>query len=116
MGQAVDPAAAVSKGAGAQPFPTPPAAFPGDSLGVRAFPLNSKAWIHAILYGSNAAAQKLRVVSPLLHDNVTGLTFIPPENPAAFLLPTEAGIELSPVDVITFQGPAAAATTMTAGP
>jgi hypothetical protein len=115
MGHAVDTVAAFATGAGAQAFPTALAPFPGDSLGVRAFPHTHKAWIHSILYASNAAGQKLRVVSPLLHDNVTGLTFIPPENPAAFLLPTEAGIELSPVDVITFQGSAAAATTITGG-
>jgi hypothetical protein len=115
MGHAVDTVAAFSTQAGAGAFPIALAAFPGDTLGVRAFPHTAKAWIHAILYGSNAAGQKLRVVSPLLHDNVTGLTFIPPENPAAFLLPTEAGIELSPVDVITFQGSCGAATTITGG-
>jgi len=115
MGRAVDTVLAFSTQAGASAFPTALAATTGDSLGVRAFPQSAKAWIHAVLYGTNAAGQKARIASPLMHDNVTGLTFQPPENPAAFLLPREVGVELSPVDVIAAFGQCGAATTITMG-
>lgn len=79
MGRAVDTIGAFSTQAGAGAFPQTLAAVPGDSLIVRGVRGESKARIMAFITQSNAAAQKFRVLSPLLHDNVTGLTWIPPE-------------------------------------
>lgn len=115
MGYAVDTVLAFSTQAAASAFPTALAATAGDSLVVRGTVGESVGNIEAILYGSNAAGQKMRVVSPLLHDNVTGLTFIPPENPAVFLIPPETSVEVKELDTLTVQGSCAAATTITAG-
>lgn len=114
MGHAVDTVLAFSTQAGASAFPTLLAAAPGDSLGVRAFPQTSKAWAHSLIY-SAGGGQQFRIQSPLLHDNVSGLTFQPGEVPSLFMLPPEAGIELSPVDVLQLSGACAGATTITAG-
>lgn len=115
MGYAVDTVLAFSTQAGASAFPTALAAVAGDSLVVRGTKGESVGHLEAVLYGSNAAGQKARVVSPLLHDNVTGLTFIPPENPAAFLIPPETSVELKELDTLTAQGSCGAATTITMG-
>lgn len=113
MGRAVDTVGCFATGAGAQAFPTALAAFPGDSLIVRGTRGESKARLMAFLYQSNAAAQQYRVISPLLHDNVTGFTAVPGENPTLFSVPSESYIELNEQDTITVQGSAAAATTIT---
>lgn len=115
MGYAIDTVACFSTQAGASAFPTALAAFPGDSLVVRGTRGESKAHLEALIYASNAAGQQVRVTSPLLHDNVTGLTFFPGENPMLFGIPLEASVELNEQDTLTVQGSCGAATTITAG-
>lgn len=113
MGRAVDTIGVFSTQAGAGAFPQALAAVPGDSLVIRGTRAESKARLMALLYQSNASAQQFRVISPLLHDNVTGLTIVPGENPTQFSLPSESFVELNEQDTISFQGSCGAATTIT---
>ena len=115
MGLAVDTVLAFSTQAGASAFPTALAATTGDSLLVRGTVGDTKAHLEGLIVASNAAGQKFRITSPLLHDNVTGLTFQPGENPAPFLLPVETEVELNELDTISAFGQCGAATTITMG-
>lgn len=115
MGMAIDTVLAFSTQAGAAAFPTALAATTGDSLLVRATVGETKAHMQAAIFASNAGGMKFRIASPLLHDNVTGLTFQPGENPAPFLLPFESSVELSELDTLNVFGQCGAATTITAG-
>lgn len=79
----------------------------GDSLSVRSF--DNPAWaslMGAFLQGSGT--RQLRILSPRLHDNVSGLTWTSAESPAEFLLPPEIGQRLYSVDALTVQMDAAA--------
>lgn len=114
MGLAVDTVLAFSTQAGAGAFPVALAAAPGDSLVVRSTNGNSKGHLDAFICASNAAGQKFRLASPLLHDNVTGLTVVANENPANFLVPAEIQIDVSSQDTLSVFGACAAATTITA--
>lgn len=79
----------------------------GDSLGVRSF--DSPGWAKleaAFLQGSGT--RQLRISSPRMHDNVTGLTFQSAESPAEFLLPRDVGEPLYSADVLSVQMDAAA--------
>ena len=79
----------------------------GDSLSVRSF--DRPAWarlLAATLQGSGT--RRLRVVSPRMHDNVTGLNWQTSESPSEFLLPSEVGQELYSVDALGVQMDAAA--------
>jgi hypothetical protein len=115
MGYAVDTIGAFSTQAGVGAFPQNLAAFPGDSLIIRGTRGETKGKLMAAVFASNAGGNKFRIVSPLLHDNVTGLTFAPGENPALFALPSESSVELNELDTLTVQGQSGAATTITAG-
>lgn len=115
MGRAVDTVLAFNTQAGAGAFPIGLAAAGNDSLTIRGTKGESKARIMAFITQASAAGQKFRVVSPLLHDNVTGLTWIAPDNPGLFLVPSEASVEVNELDTLTVQGSTAAAFTITAG-
>lgn len=114
MGAAIDTVLAFSTQAAASAFPTALAPATGDSLTVRNFQLTDKAQTEAVLY-SAGGGQKVRIASPRLHDNVTGLTWEPAEDPAAFLLPQDANIALASGDTLSMFGGIAAAGTITAG-
>lgn len=115
MGRAVDTVLAFSTQAGAGAFPVALAAAAGDSLQVRGTKKDTQARLLSMITGSNAAGQKFRLISPLLHDNVTGLTFLPPDNPGLELIPAYEAVELNELDNLTVQGACGAATTITAG-
>src|SRR5260370_19188088 len=115
MGMAIDTVLAFNTQAGAGAFPITLAAAAGDNLRVRSFREASKAYLETFVVQSNAVAQKFRITSALLHDNVTGLTFLPPENPAGFLTGRVVDIELQSQDTLLVQGSCAAAYTITAG-
>lgn len=115
MGRAIDTVLAFSTQAAAAGFPTALAATTGDSLSVRSFDRNKDAFLQSVIYASNAAGQKARVQSPLLHDNVTGLTWQPGEVPSQWMLPPEAAVELRPIDTLAAFGQCGAATTITMG-
>lgn len=114
-GRAVDTVLCFSTQAGAAGFPTALAATGGDSLTVRGTVAESKAKLMAFITQSDAAGNKFRITSPLLHDNVTGLTWVAPENPAQFLIPEYVGVELNEQDTLLVSGQCGAATTITAG-
>jgi hypothetical protein len=86
----------------------------GDSLGIRSF--DEPAWAKleaAFIQGS--AAQQARILSPRMHDNVTGLTFEPKESPSEFVLPQGIGEPMYSSDTLTVQMNAAASSdTLTA--
>ena len=98
----------------ASPFPTALAAAPGDSLSIRNFAIGQAASLEALLYNAGGN-QRVRVVSPNLHDNQTGLTFEPLEAPAQFLLAGPFQVGLQANDQLTVQGGIAAAGTIAAG-
>jgi hypothetical protein len=114
MGKAIDTVLAFSTQAGAGAFPIALAGAGSDSLTIRSFNRDKKAILQQVVY-SAGGAQKLRIISPLLHDNVTGLTFQPSETPSQFIVPPGATIDLAPMDTLTVQGACAGATTITAG-
>lgn len=75
----------------------------GDSLTVRNFPqAAAKAFLHALAVQSATKGQ-LRIISPLTHDNVTGLTYSYSETPAPFLFPRENLLQLQPQDALVVQ-------------
>jgi hypothetical protein len=109
---AIDTIGVFSTQGAASPFPTALAAIPGDSLSVRNFPAGQYAQIEALIY-SAGGGQRVRVVSPNLHDNQTGLTFEPAEVPAQFLVPQDASVALQANDQLSVYGGIAAAGTIT---
>lgn len=111
---AIDTVAAFSTQAAAATFPTALAAAPGDSLSVRNFPAGQYAALNALIY-SAGGGQKVRVQSPNLHDNQTGLTFEPAEVPSQFLVPQDAQVQLQANDTLTVNGAIGAAGTIVAG-
>lgn len=114
-GKAIDTILAFSTQAGAGAFPQTLAATTGDSLVVRGTVGESKAHLMAAVFKSDAAGNEFRITSPLLHDNVTGLTFVAPENPTIFSVPEPTSVELNEQDTLVVQGQSGAATTITAG-
>jgi hypothetical protein len=108
---AIDTVGFFATAGAASPFPTTLAAAPGDSLSIRNFPAGQYAQIEALLY-SAGGSQRVRVVSPNLHDNQTGITFEPLEVPAAFLLAAPFSINLQANDQLAVQGGIAAAGTI----
>lgn len=114
-GRAVDTVLCFSTQAGVSAFPTTLAATSGDSLQVRGAVGESRAHLMAFITQSDAAGNKFRITSPLIHDPNTGLTWVTPENPAQFLIPEYASVELQQQDLLTVQGQCGAATTITAG-
>lgn len=78
-----------------------------DSLSVRAFDTPGVCRLHgAFLQGSGT--RQMRIASPRLHDNVTGLTFQSGESPAEFLFPPDLGQPMYSVDQLQVQLDAAA--------
>ena len=111
---AIDTVAAFSTQGAAAPFPVALAAAPGDSLAIRNFQAGQYAQIEALMYDAGGS-QRVRVVSPNLHDNQTGLTWEPLEAPAQFLVPQDASINVQANDTISLYGGIAAAGTIAAG-
>lgn len=114
MGKAIDTVLAFSTQAGAGAFPITLAATGGDSLNIRSFDASKRAWLESIIYSAGGGVQA-RVQSPLMHDNVTGLTFQPGEVPAQFMVPGEMSVALKPTDTLQAFGASGAATTITMG-
>jgi hypothetical protein len=86
MGVAIDTVLGFSTQGAASPFPTALGTASGDSFTIRNFDSPATAKLESIIY-SAAGAQKVRVKSPMLHDNVTGITFEPAEIPSMHLFP-----------------------------
>ena len=87
---------------------------PGDSLQVRSFSPQGYAKLEAVFFKGTAKTQ-VRALSPMFHDNVTGLTWGPAESPALELMPQYVGQPLVTGDTLTLQsGTAAGASSITA--
>lgn len=94
------------------PFAMIPAV--GDSLTIRSFPPGQKAGINALIYNSDGV-NRIRVISPNLHDNVTGITFEPAEQPAQYLVPRDVTVDVTSGDTLAVYGGTTAAAGMVAG-
>lgn len=114
-GKAVDTVLLFNTQAGAGAFPQTLNPASGDSLTIRGTVGESRARIMAFITQSDAAGNKFRITSPLLHDPNTGLTYVAPENPSQFLIPEYASVAVEQQDTLTVQGQCGAATTITAG-
>jgi hypothetical protein len=114
MGLAIDTVLAFSTQAGAAAYPTALAAATGDSLQIRNYVQGTTAQLEAFVVDGGGTAE-FGILSPMLHDDKTGLTWETAETPGAFLMPRPAGVQLTSGDTLTVNGQAAAATTITAG-
>lgn len=79
----------------------------GDSLAVRSFDTGQWAKLEAAYFQASGTRQ-LRITSPRMHDNVTGLTWESPESPTQFLLPQEVGEPMYSSDQLAVSMSAAA--------
>lgn len=71
----------------------------GDSGAVRSFPATNSAKIERVVR-AGATSGAVRVLSPRVHDNVRGITFTTPENPAVFNMPQMMGQVVYPQDTL----------------
>ena len=85
----------------------------GDSLSIRSFDAPAWAKLEAVAVQSSGARQA-RLLSPRMHDNVTGLTWESAELPAQFLLPQDVAEPMYSADTLTMQLSAAASSDTTA--
>lgn len=76
---------------------------PGDSFVVRAFPVqSSRARLFRVIR-QGVTAGGVRILSPLLHDNVRGITQLTTETPTTFAFPREVQQDLRPQDTLIVQ-------------
>lgn len=79
----------------------------GDSLQIRSFPATNYAHLEQIFY-QGAAKGKCRVTSPLMHDNVTGITVASADTDSAWVLGKYFRQNLYPTDTLAAFSSAAA--------
>lgn len=72
----------------------------GDSLTIRNFPTSNHAFIHSVIRRHNTSGA-VRLISPLVHDNVTGLTWYTSETPSIHEMPPMAEQAVQPADTLT---------------
>lgn len=80
----------------------------GDSLGVRSFRDSGFAKLENVYLQGSSAPRRVRLLSPRLHDNVTGISFQALESPTEFLLPPDFAQPLYSSDTLVAQMDAAA--------
>lgn len=80
----------------------------GDPAQVRSFKDGAYAYLENVYLQGTTPPRRVRLISPRLHDNVTGVSFQAAESPTEFLLPSELMQPLYSVDTITVQADAAA--------
>lgn len=81
---------------------------PGDTLQVKQFSDPSKAVLENIII-KGGQASTARILSPVLHDPVRGITLISAQAPTTLSLPREVGQPLTRGDVLTVQANSGAA-------
>lgn len=101
MGLAIDTICSYVSNPGAS-FTATAVTNSGDSLTVRNFPQTNRAFIHAAIRRHNTAGA-MRIISPLVHDNVTGLTWYATETPMIAGMPPMAEQTVEPGDLLTIQ-------------
>lgn len=80
----------------------------GDPAQVRSFKDGSAAYLENVYLQGASAPRRVRLISPRLHDNVTGVSFQALESPTEFLMPPEVMQPLYSVDTLQVQADAAA--------
>ena len=75
----------------------------GDSLGVRSFKDAAYASLENVYLQGTTPPRRARILSPRLHDNVTGVSFQALENPTEFLLAAELSQTLYSADTLVVQ-------------
>lgn len=85
----------------------------GDSLSVRSFDTGAWSRLESMFVQGSGTTQS-RILSPRLHDNVTGITFETTESPTEFLFPAQVGEPMYSSDTLTVQLSAAASADTTA--
>lgn len=80
----------------------------GDAPQIRSFNPGAAAYLENVYLQGTTPPRRVRLISPRLHDNVTGVSFQALESPTEFLLPSELMQPLYSVDTITVQADAAA--------
>lgn len=103
MGLAVDTIACDVNTPGATFTALAVASGNSDSLTIRQFPTSNNAWLIEAARRHNTSGA-LRIISPLMHDNVTGMTWYTQETPSLFEMPDYVGQRIQPGDVLTVQG------------
>lgn len=79
----------------------------GDSLQIRSFPATNQAWLESMIT-QTATKGKSRVTSPLMHDNVTGLTFASADVQSYYMMGRFVPQQLYPTDTLAAFASAAA--------
>lgn len=74
----------------------------GDSLTIRDFPQTSAARLEQVIR-RHASSGGVRILSPLLHDDVTGLTWYSDQTPSVHLLPPQVGQQVQRGDTLTVE-------------
>lgn len=80
----------------------------GDSLSVRSFKDAGYASLENVFVQGTTPPRRIRLLSPRLHDNVTGISFDALENPTEFLIAAELSQALYSADTLVAQMDAAA--------
>lgn len=80
----------------------------GDSLAIRSFKDGGYAALENVMLQGTTPPRRVRLLSPRLHDNVTGISFDALENPTEFLLAAEISQTLYSADALVAQMDAAA--------
>lgn len=75
----------------------------GNSLTVRQFNPATKALMEQVLR-QGATSGAWRILSPVLHDNVTGITLTTAETPSIWAMPDYIGQPMAPGDTLVVQG------------
>jgi hypothetical protein len=80
----------------------------GDSLGIRSFGDSAYCRLENVFLQGASAPRRVRILSPRLHDNVTGVSYQAAESPTEFLLAAEYSQVMYSSDVLVVQMDAAA--------
>ncbi len=75
----------------------------GDSLSVRSFKDNAAAYLENVMVQGASAPRRVRLLSPRMHDNVTGVSFQSSENPTEFLIARDLSQTLYSADTLVAQ-------------
>jgi hypothetical protein len=102
MGLAIDTIATDVNTPGASFTSTAVVATNNDSLTVRNYPQQSQAYLVDVIRRHNTSGA-VRVLSPLLHDNVTGMTWYTSETPSLLEVPPFVGQRIEPGDQLSVQ-------------
>lgn len=102
MGLAIDTIAVTVANPGASFTSAAVVATNTDSLTVRNFPSQNNAYIVDVIR-RHSTSGAVRIVSPLLHDNQTGMTWYTSETPSLQEIPPWASQHIEPGDLLSIQ-------------